>query len=623
MPRFNRTATRGGRGGRGGFHNRRSTKPTGTGLAVKKTKKDYVKKYTKKAKSPRAAPKTPTVVDKTVVLDAVNSDIGDYFRTNASVEQHVDVQTQRRELYIATLIAFDHYSIEMLANAKARALAAAFIRHDKELVSFLMSPANQQHFGFVDVLKAVTILDSGRDKRCVEKKIERIQTKTSSVMKPKKLGKMRNDVNNLNKLAPKFSTGSVVKASFSGATARLIKKWVRGISEKELEFYALSMPTEPWRKLANLAHLSPVKDFPNAPWFLPFCFGAKDQVVANAKVNSCRSLTAENVNQLVADFDLPYSSVKAFASSLTNESKKRLAERADKLDTLLWYYEDLKCDEVDDAIRARLERNEQITLPYGKLMERLLLFKTLRNEKKMAAFDYDSSLFSLIIPQAESQLMKFKSTVPGPVAILGDASSSMNVAIRTATIISSLLTAICSAKLTFFNQADFSADSDPKNVSDVIEVALKTEASGSTSPAASLVPYFDKRELVRTFIIVTDEEENTNASTKDGRSWRFKDLFMEYRKEVSPAATLIFVSFLHQQHSEGQMYREFVREGVEDVRQFKFNRERPDLTKLDSILGEICSKSSESFGGYVERVEAEIKSKSLDAVALKLDGVTL
>lgn len=136
------------------------------------------------------------------------------------------------------------------------------------------------------------------------------------------------------------------------------------------------------------------------------------------------------------------------------------------------------------------------------------------------------------------------------------------------------------------------------------------KATGSTAPAASLVPYFNRKEIIKTFIIVTDEEENTDSKTSDGRQWRFKPLFMEYRKNVYPAS-LIFVSFLNNQHSEGQMYREFKRDNVEDVLQFKFARDRPDLTKLDTILGQICSKSSRTFAGHVESIESEIKTSGL------------
>ena len=131
----------------------------------------------------------------------------------------------------------------------------------------------------------------------------------------------------------------------------------------------------------------------------------------------------------------------------------------------------MACPRVADIIRRRLEQGEKIELGYGKLMERLLMFKSL------SSVGNSTSLFSLIIPIAEEQLKNFKSTIASPVTVIGDASGSMEVAIKTATIISSLLAAICSAKLTFFNDKDFKAKSNPKTITDVLDVAHSTKGT--------------------------------------------------------------------------------------------------------------------------------------------------
>jgi len=120
------------------------------------------------------------------------------------------------------------------------------------------------------------------------------------------------------------------------------------------------------------------------------------------------------------------------------------------------------------------------------------------------------------------------------------------------------------------------------------------------------VPYFDNKQIVKTFIIVTDEEENTNAKTKDGKSWNFFDLFMEYRRVVFPAS-LVFVSFLSDgQRDLGQMYKKFLDKKVPDVEQFKFCGVRPDLSRLDTILGKLCSKSMNEFNASVEEEEGRL-----------------
>ena len=92
----------------------------------------------------------------------------------------------------------------------------------------------------------------------------------------------------------------------------------------------------------------------------------------------------------------------------------------------------------------------------------------------------------IFVELTKVDLTKFKATIAAPVAVLGDASSSMSVS--TSTIKASLLATICQAKLTFFHSANFEAKlKDPKNMSDVLEIAYTTLASSSKSPAASLV----------------------------------------------------------------------------------------------------------------------------------------
>ena len=39
---------------------------------------------------------------------------------------------------------------------------------------------------------------------------------------------------------------------------------------------------------------------------------------------------------------------------------------------------------------------------------------------------------------------------------------------------------------------------------------LKIDGS-STAPAASLWPYYERKEVIKTFIVVTDEEENCDS----------------------------------------------------------------------------------------------------------------
>lgn len=135
-------------------------------------------------------------------------------------------------------------------DAKVRALAAAWARSDQGLASSFLS--SRERFGLVEVLKALTLLDSSRRIRVEEKKLKRLQLQTNGKVKPKVLGKFKSNVDNLTAQKPK-------RGSASGAVCKHIRHWVKSFTKDELEFYALHFPTEPWRKLADICHFHPKK----------------------------------------------------------------------------------------------------------------------------------------------------------------------------------------------------------------------------------------------------------------------------------------------------------------------------------------------------------------------------
>ncbi|CAF3978135.1 unnamed protein product, partial [Adineta steineri] len=178
---------------------------------------------------------------------------------------------------------------------------------------------------------------------------------------------------------------------------------------------------------------------------------------------------------------------------------------------------------------------------------------------------------------------------------------------------------ISSAKLNFFNDKVFQPSFIPKTLEDVLSLAIITQADGSTANAAGLVPYYDAKEVIKTFVMVTDEEENADGKTADGFSGRFFELFMKYREQIYPAK-LVFISFLSHQHAEGQMYSQFKNANVPDVLQFKFNRERPDLTKIDNLIGLLSTGSSASFDNNLEPLQAEFQANGVESVITRLIG---
>jgi hypothetical protein len=103
------------------------------------------------------------------------------------LEEHVRVQTENKYKYLATLRTLvangvgmlqgrvtclcAQYTLYLCAVCKVRALAAAWARHDHDLSSMLLTMPNEQFF-VVEVLKAVRLLDTGRQARQAERKMK-------------------------------------------------------------------------------------------------------------------------------------------------------------------------------------------------------------------------------------------------------------------------------------------------------------------------------------------------------------------------------------------------------------------------------------------------------------------
>ena len=90
--------------------------------------------------------------------------------------------------------------------------------------------------------------------------------------------------------------------SLSGSLVKHVKSWVRRFPVERLEFFAMHFPSEPWKKLADLCHLNPVKDFPQWPWFLSFCFGKP--MPENVNTSTTPELAAENICEKIMTTDI-------------------------------------------------------------------------------------------------------------------------------------------------------------------------------------------------------------------------------------------------------------------------------------------------------------------------------
>eukprot|EP01090_Pellita_catalonica_P017627 TRINITY_DN5360_c0_g1_i1.p1 TRINITY_DN5360_c0_g1~~TRINITY_DN5360_c0_g1_i1.p1 ORF type:complete len:447 (-),score=59.53 TRINITY_DN5360_c0_g1_i1:30-1370(-) len=419
-------------------------------------------------------------------------------------------------------------------------------------------------FGIAEVLRAAKLLDSQRKLKSLTKKLEQLET--GGISKPATLGKLRREINDLKQ--------EETRGSLTGSLARFLRRWVGTHSKEDLEFFALSFPKEPWCELADLIHIHP-DDFQH-DWFLDFCFDKP--IPGESMVAQCSNWRKKQPHErleLIQRWKLPYSFIRRELGSapslrLTSEEKKAITEY-EPIDTIIWYYEDLKAPGVDDIVRDRLLDGDLPTLTIGKLLQRLLDLK-----------EKGSTFYPMLIPFADRMLQSLSLPLEPPVVVIGDASGSMQVAVKTAIIIGGLIACLCNAELRFFDSKPRPNEKAPKSVSEVIALASRVRASGGTANAASLWESYENKQKVNWFIMTTDEEENQAY-----KSYRWLPLWKKYLAEVHPTSKMVFISFL-KNNVKGQMVKEFDAAKMPYL-QFVFNTQQPDLSKLDTLLALLTS----------------------------------
>jgi hypothetical protein len=490
------------------------------------------------------------------------------FLRDATALEHLEAQREHYSEYTGTLLLLLQRNVALSHATKSRILAAYWARRDFEVAHFLM---DQEAWSIPELVKALNILDAGRQIRALETRITRLETQGTASAAT--LGQLRSTIQDLQK--------EPLIGSLSGALAKRIKRWFRTLTPEALTFYALVMPPEPWRDIADMLHIKP-DDF-QVDWFLPVMFGATPPT--GSAVAACLQATERDIPELIATWKAPYSFLRRqFTMPLPEEHRGSIGTY-ETLYTLLWYYEELACPAIDKHIQERLEAGETPGFGYAMMVERMLVF-----EKLKAPF------YGQLKQMAADQLDALELPLESPVVVLGDASSSMDVAIRVSTIIGSLLASVTGAKLRFFNHQlmvwNGHSTWSPKGLDDMMEMVKQVRASGMTSPAAGLWPSLRDKEIVRHFIIVTDEEENKVAEA-DGQSTyqlNFAPLLERYREEVYPAK-VTFISFLRNPQTPGYMTPQLETLGIPTLR-FVMNGQRPDLTKIDALLGLLASESA-------------------------------
>jgi hypothetical protein len=462
--------------------------------------------------------------------------------------------------YISNLLLlFYEYNIDFTILKLAKILVASLVRNDAELSKFLLK---DKRFGLPVILKCCDILDSRRLLNQVEKKLHKIKNKT-------KISKNKTFIYNLKCL------NEGVNMSLNKSKIKFIKNnWIVNIPKNELELMALIYPKKNWKSLIDLFHLHP-SDF-KLEWFTKYIFC--NEYPEGSIIDICKKLDKNNIEEVNNIYKLPYDFLRLKFKPLLSNNILDFVFDYTPLKDILKRWDEIKTPNNVNKIVGRILNEDNIDMPYGELMKRIQNFKE----------NNYNNIVNALINIAESKLGNYKLEIEQPVVVFGDASSSMQIAIKTSSIITSILTKLCDAKMHLFRGYDEKIENPPKNVSEVLEILGKFTAGGCTAPAASLYPYYINKEIVKTFVIVSDEEENTSYDGKifyNDKTGSFAEIYKKYRTEVYPAK-LVFVSFLRST-IYGCMVRhlkEIIPDIDKDIIQFTFSSTNPDLRKLDELL---------------------------------------
>lgn len=443
-------------------------------------------------------------------------------------------------------------------------------------------------FDLPEILLGVQMLDARREIKQIAKKLGNIEAKLVDAPK-KQAKKLRHRRKHLNDRRSKLERlyENTPGLSLTSSKISIVRAWVKSLTADQLMYRALMFHRQPWRELADMCHFNP-NDFA-LDWFLKYCFKVSD-LPRDSALWKIKNGDAEAIGVLYEKNPIPYEYLRLNKHLLNNFMRQAVAAR-EKLRTVLWYADEFT-DREHEIIATRLEEGiEDIDLPYGKLVD---LISSIRNDRLERA----------LVKVAEDKLGKYNLTLPSPVAVLGDASSSMQVAIRTSGIVASLICAMCKADLSLFRSKNQVIDNPPRTVRDALLFGREMRANDATSPAASLYPYLKSRKVIKTFIVVTDEEENTHYNGRD-QNWGtnitgngyFANTFARYITHVYPAKC-IFITFTDKPNEDGDMTRA-LREVLspaqfeKHISVYKFAKRNPDLRKLDVVLAELAEIKSE------------------------------
>lgn len=548
-----------------------------------------------------------------------------FFQSTPCLSAHLSALRTDPDKYTKELqYLLDNGTFSVVSSGvRARILAALHIFSQHDAVARLLNGCEA-----TDIVKALNLLDRPRTVRQLRLKVQKIQDQDPHVLqdfrdeqkpsdtekrKQKRKRHRKYDIHRRRlrlaeaelqnhgcdetSCADAHTDSAVIEliqsASVSGALGKKIQKWAKiNLTTDFLEYVLLALPTEPWRDLANLVHFRP-DDF-QLSFFLSAVHNDK-AIPEESFVARMKRLTESSdiqVEQLFFDLACEFPQTHLHYSFIRTQqvimSRPKIVEHLAQhmpLDTVIWYFEELfSCSRrCKDIVSARLRDSENNSrsvrskVTYGKLMERILTFRRMR-------LKFAGDIVPLASRRLEELRAQWAENIDAKVAVFGDASSSMQPAIEAATIFASMVSACFDGELSFFSsQLVESPHGKPSNVNQTLDVCGKIRARGCTCLAAALWPYYEGKKWVDTFILVTDEYENTAS-----HGFLFAQLLAKYRATVNKHASLVVVC-VGKGH---KVFRQSLDEHGIAYHAVLIDESRPDLAKFDALLGQLAMISS-------------------------------
>lgn len=480
------------------------------------------------------------------------------FTEDSSIEEHISYRRFNNDIYWYALENIFEKKIELNTCTYSKILAISIQNKEKEKVEYL---CKKDEYKLIEILRCCEILDSKRAITLLNKKLHML---TKNNARSKKINKIKSLISN------KETINEGCQFSLSASKIKMIiNYWIKNIDEEKLKFYAISYGTKYWKFLIDLLHTKP-SHF-KLSWFQNYVFTGN--APEDSIIHRFKNLNSNNIIDFINKYKPFYNYLRTLENiHLTDEAKRLICEYT-PIETILFYWHELNCNQVAELISSKIE-NAVINLPYGNLLDNII---------KM---DKYHELKNKLLVIANEKITKYKLTLEKPVVILCDGSSSMDIAIKTSAIVSSILTAICQAQLRVFRSQDELIKNPPRTAEDAILFSKYCHANNCTNPASSIYPYYANKIEVKTFIVITDEEENEKVNNMN-----FADIFKKYREEIYKSK-IIFISFIKNRNNHMQMIYDIknkINNVEEDILQFTFDFHNPDLRRLDNILGQIST----------------------------------